>query len=1192
MDRKLLPYEHQLVKTLGVTREEYLDFLAVQRDLTKSEQEQLQELRAEPTAVVLFVVGLVLQAASMLLAPKPTIPKPTGGRRQSREQVFAPRLGFNTAQELAKYGDPVNLVYGNINDNTNGGVRVATSLIWSAISSDGSSQFMQMLLVLGAGRIGAIDAKRIAFGQTPIRQFAAQQTWAYFNATQNLRFSDLIRPVGDDNDPSRIGASSSSLVYRVNPQGDERQEGFSQAFSPSTLTKCGIFFPIPINVNVVDRNNAGAIKEASIGITVDSSFRSSYWSTTGQRPLIPEGAKFTLSFASSTVTAEQKKDVYQTAAEMRRTLFGGIDASSTYKLGSAKFRLAAPISSSDLDSGPISVQFVCIEPGSAPEEDYETMDYKANEVEATNTILRLQEEVAALQDELNTNAPIYLPVSVSTTNVEPQLNQKLANIQNALNALVDYEELGNKTKTMSEIEANPIYPYEINYYIGAIDKLEDSLEDMRDNKKDKLNRQIAKQSIRAYEKLLRGAFNDFYDGTYKKTRKDRLSDIEKLRKEMVSIAASNVSSSGGGRDYKAETERNNNLRSQIAVKELEIDRQQRILDNPENWNDYFHTKCLVKVEEAAYETITQSSVIDFALRARIFKRINGRNKKYGEKNEDTFKNSDNGVKMRVALFWLLYRRGREEQPGRADWTRVNHIFAIRRGTDVDNYISLKFRANDNDGNWQFQFEPIAETAAEMREFGFVNFAYIENNGGNQQIVNPDGTRILFKGSIKTRDFDLPPLNNNPSQIDEWGLFSVRSDTQLQFSFDNGPEIEIKAVTEQRVEALSNYPQLYNNLSLLGFNAYSGQGIQDLRSISAYVTEGRWVRRLNDDGTYPNEPDGASSYAPDIFLDTIIDDVDGIGRYAKVAGIDLQGLALAKRFCKQNALFMDGVIAEALPWRQFWAEIAPFSLLELGRIGGRETLVPAVPCDNAGNIQRTVPIAALFNAGNILEDSYKEEYIDYGSSVQDLIATVIYRETEVDGVFPRNRSVDVNLAGVDEAIGVRQTFDLSQFVTNRSQAILFAKLMCNQRRHIRKAVEFKTFPTDSPMAPGSYIYLDVGQNQWGGIHSGVVQAGGVLNTPVAGNVPDGTYKVLLYKSGTKPVTLNSVAISGNTASTLAAYDGWLFALGTQLSTKRTFRITEVQMDEEGEVTVKAVEHECDANGQSLIANFDDSLFVIR
>jgi hypothetical protein len=1186
MTRKLLPYERQLVEALGISEEEYVDFLQAQFDYTTTPEQRLEKPQAgvEVYALVVAIVGVIAQAASLLLMPKPS----AGGRRQPREQVFAPRLGFNSAQELAKYGETVNLVYTNTAENATGGVRVATSLIWSAIDSYGSSQFMQMMLVLGAGRINAIDATRIAFGQTPIRQFATQRTWAYYNPIGNLRFSDLI--VGDASDPVRLGAANSTLVYRTNPQGAERREGFSQAFSPSTLTKCGVFFPIPINVEVVDRKGDGGIQKALIGITVDSSFRNTYWSAAGRRPIIEIGTQFTLSFEQSRVTEAQKKDVFQAAAEKRRTLFGGLDAASTYKLGSAKFRIASAITSADLDAGPISVTFVCIERGSCPEEDYTTTDYKQNEQDAINTIIQLQSEIETLQEQIISNPPIYLPTNVVTQNVEPALNARLAQIQAELDALTDYEETQGKTKNFSDIEQSSIYPASINNLIAAIDANEEQIADHLLGgltRKEKSQVAALRKQIDRQERELRRLFIDFFDGPFRATRKQRLRDIEALRKEMVSLAASNVSASGGGLDTNAMNNRNNGWQDEINAKQLEIDRQQRILDNPENWNDYFHTKCLVKIEEASYETITQCTVVDFALRARILNRITGRAKKYGEKKEETFKNSDNGPKLRTALFWLQYRR-----TGSPQWTRVAQMFAIRRGTDVDNYIALKFRANDNLGNWQFHFEPIAETAAEMREFGFVNFAYIENSGATQAIQNPDGTRIVFTGTLQARDFDLPPLNNSPSQVDEWSLFSVRSDTQIQFSFDNGPEIEIKAVTEQRLEALSTYPQLYNNLSLLGFNAYSGQGVQDLRSISAFVTQGRLVRRLRDNGTYPSTPDGASSYAPDIFLDTIIDGVDGIGRFAKPAGIDLQALALAKRFCQRNNLFMDCVIAERTPWRQFWAEAGLFSLLELGRIGGKETLVPAVPTDNAGNIIRRVPISALFNVGNILEDSYKEEYIDYGSSVQDLIATVIYRDTEREGFFARNNSVDVSLAGVTETIAVRQTFDLSQFVTNRAQAILFAKLMCNQRRHIRKAVEFRTFPTDSVLSPGAYIYVDIGQSQWNGIYSGAVQAGGVLNTPITGTIPDGTYSVLLYKSGSSVVTQSSVAISGNTASSLATYDGWLFVLGTSVRSKRVFRITEVQMDEEGEVSVRAIEHACDGNGDSLIANFTDSLFTIR
>ena len=982
MTRKLLPYEHQLIEELGITKEEYLGFLQVQFDYTTTPEQRLKTPQADfgVVALVLTIVGTLLQVASALLMPKPS----AGGKRQAREQTFVPRFAFNSAQELAKYGDPVNLVYTNTAHNTNGGVRVATSLIWSAIESFGSSQYMQMMLVLGGGPINAIDIERMAFGQTPIRQFQAQSVWLYYNKNGKILFAN--KEKGGTDDPAFKGSASSDLVYRVNPFNGNRLEGFSQAFSPTTLTRCGVFSPVPINVDVVDRLSSGSIKQTPIGITADPAFVAAYWPATGARPLVPSGTTLSLTFLQSQVATNTKTDVIQTSSDKRRALLESIDTSSLYKLGAAKFRLVS-ISQPDLDVGDAVVTFVCVEPGAVCKEAYDKLDYRTG----------------------------------------------------------------------------------------------------------------------------------------------------------VSDAVLEAASDG--------------------------------------ITEYYHTKCLVKIEDAAYESITNANVVDFALKARSFQRISGRSRKYAEKKEEQFKNSDNGSKLRSSFFRLRYRQLGQE------WKFVERIFVVRRGNDIDNFISLKFVSTASAARWQFQLLAVAETAADMTTNNPVDFAYIDNTGNTQQINNGDGTSIYFIGTLKARASavpggvaDLPPLDDSPAELNEWALFSLRSDTQVQFSFDNGPEIEIKAVTEQTIEPLTT--TLYSGLSLIGFNAYSGQGIQDLRSITAFVTQGKRCTVLTGPSTYTLS-NSSSSFAPDIFLDTITDAVDGIGRFANIDGVDRARLWVAREFCKVNQLFMDGVIAEQTPWRQFWAEVAPFSLLEMGRIGGKETLVPAVPCSSSGAILSQVPISALFNSGNILEDSYKEEFIDYGTNVQDLIATVIYRDTESDGVFPRNRSVDVRRSGVTEEIAVRQTFDISQFVTNRNQAIMFAKLMCNQRRHIRKIIEFRTFPTDSVLSPGAYVYIDIGQAQWDNIYSGAVQAGGVLNTPIS-NIINGTYSVLLWKSGQSSVVpLNGISIVNNVAASLSAYEDWLFVLGTNVKSKRVFRITEVQMDEEGEVSVKAIEHPCDSSGNSRI-----------
>lgn len=1227
MSRRLLPYEHQLIEALGISTEEYLEFVQAQFDFTRTPEQKLltPQNEAGTIGLILTIVGILFQVGAAVLAPKPESASQRNARTR-RDAVFAPRFGFNSAQELAKYGDPVNLVYCN-NDinggNPTGGVRVATSLVWSAVQSFGSSQFMQMMAVVGASGISpnGIDVERTAFGQMPIRHFNTKGIWLYLRQNGILRFSD--QRYGQGTDPTRVGEPDNSYTYRANLVGAQREDGFSQAFSPSTLTKCGIFAPIPINVNYYDRKNTGQSVDAELGIELFEADLGSYWPQNrldNTRALVPVGHRFRMRFKA--LASNGASDVRQGASELRRTLVSYIDVASTYKLGSLHLRVVGPVDDLELDNDAINVTFECISSGICPEEDYATVNFKQNEKEAADEITRLNAEIAELNRLLTTSPPVLKPgVGNGTTDRLNQINALIDNIEELRDRRWEPHELDAILNDDGDVYDNRINPFaervlntrqsrdaernqieEWQDEIGVERKKNNTSQAYIDRRKQwirearvrigTLSKRLRNQQAKLDWAIREYGYNTPKGGNLREDRKYLLRRQAKLQEEIAQIYAD-----ANNIDISATQARNQGWQNQINAKTSERAYYESVLKNPELLNDFFNTKCLVKIEEAAYETITPCRVVDFALKARVFKRVQGRQKQYGEVSMDNYKDSDNGIKLRSMFFWVWYRRTDLTSP--KPWTRVPRIFVVRRGSDVDNYISLKFIADDNLGNWQFRFEPIAETAAEMRHHGFSDFAYIENAGPDREIAGPVGGKFTFKGKLRNRDGLVAPINRNPSELDEWGLFSMRSDTQLSFSFDNGPELEIKAVTEQSTEPLTNYPSLYNNLTMLGFNIYSGQGVQDLRSMSVFVNKGRLVRRLNDDGTYSSTPDTPTSFAPEVFLDTILDTVDGIGQYAKVGGIDLQALALAKRFCQRNNLFFDGVIADPTSWRQFWAEVAPYSLLELGRIGGKETLIPAVPCDNAGNLTRTIQIAALFNAGNILEGSYKEEFIDYGSSVQDLIATVIYRNTEVDGVFPRNASVDVSLRrdvtypgrDLTEANAIRQTFDLSQYVTNRSQAILYAKLLCQQRRHIRRNVEFRTFPTDSPLSPGAYIYIDIGQQEWQGIYSGQVEAGGALNIPLADTVPNGTYNVLLYRSGQAVVT-TSASIAGNVAAALSGYEGWLFVLGTPVRSKRVFRVVEVQMDEEGEVTVRAIEHPCDSSGQSLIADFSDGLFTIR
>ena len=1024
MTRKLLPYEYDLIDALGVSKEEYLDFVAKQQTYQDiKEGTQLDIQNGPAVAIVLAVIGLIFNVVSALLL-RPQVPTfDRTGAEQTRDQRLAPRLGFNGSQELASYGDPVPLVYTNTNQNSDGGVRLSTLLLWSAILSFGNNQFMRLMMTLGAANIGSIDAERTALGQFPAKDLVSSNVWQYYSQNGATRFSNLAR--GNTSDP--VFTSPNDTTVKLNGLPGN-VEGFSQAYSPTTSNSAGVTGFIPINFDVLVLNSAGYEQRSR----VDTSFKpvsGTYWDSSTNRPFVPVGSRWNLIIpdtAAALLTSDTAGIARQDALRVDAAL---VDNGSIFKAGSVIFRVVSVSYSnqgSSIEEGSMTVAMECIRTGIMPALSYD------------NPHWLVPGEAAAGNLTINT-AP-------------------------------------------------------------------------------------------------------------------------------------------------------------------------------------YHTKGLARIEEAAYASVTRCNVIDLALRAQVYRRISGRSSVYGSDQANYGHNaSDNGVKARTSMFVVWYR-----MDGAGDFSRIPFIFCVRGTTEQNVFTYLKLFSAATPRFWEIKLEAVVDTYQEIRSFYTRGYCYLNPNAPlvrlNTSATTDSRLEVFYNGSLyfDAQRTDFPPFNKTPPHSSELDLFNYDAYTQTSFSFDNSPEINITAVNEQTTTPWSTYsPTLYQGLSNFGLHVVSGAGTQDLRSVSVWVNQGKLLRPISTAlDTYGNEATGSSndgaiaslaasspsvssSYAPDVFLDTVLDATNGIGKYASLHSVDVMQLAQSKRFCERNRLFFDGVIADVRSWRDFWAQTAPFSLLELGKIGGRDTLVPALPYDKStGQIVRGVSITALFNTSNILEDSYKEEFIDYGSNVQDVIVTLVYRDVERNGIFPRNNSVQVRRTDTNENNAIRETLDLSQFVTTRTQAILLGKFLCNSRRYNRRAVEFKTFPTDSFIMPGSYIYVETAMNQWDGIYTGRVEEGGALSVPIASSVPNGTYNVMTYGSTDGVRTFASVSVVNGTAATLASMAGQLFVLGQAVNSKRVFRITEVSMEEEGETTVRAIEHPCETVGASSrslisqgISGYSAGLFTI-
>ena len=372
--RKLLPYEHQLVHSLGITKEQYLDFVLQQQEYIDAKQGTVYDIRNDfgLVALILTVVGTLAQIAAALLMPKPNLPSAAGQRQQTRDDIFAPRFGFNSVQNLAQYGDPVHLVYTNTDANPNGGIRVATSLLWSSVKSFGSSQYVQLLLLLGAGSIGAIDYNRTAFGQTPLRDLIAQNYWLYFRpgSTGAIRGDDLKFGGNGELDPAANGVGGSNL-YRVAPAApDASGDGFSHALSPAISNRFGCYSLIPLNVSIIIRNEAG--REESAPNRIEASSLGGWGAAAPNATLgfIGVGEILTVTLAST--VSQEDTSIKEEAADQRRALSSAFDNAGIFKLGSAIFSVLSANRGST-DEGDMVVTLRCIEAGLAP-----SIRYNAN----------------------------------------------------------------------------------------------------------------------------------------------------------------------------------------------------------------------------------------------------------------------------------------------------------------------------------------------------------------------------------------------------------------------------------------------------------------------------------------------------------------------------------------------------------------------------------------------------------------------------------------------------------------------------------------------------------------------------------------------------------------------------------------------------------------------------------------------
>ena len=300
----LLPYERALIASVGMSAEDYEEYLrwAQQKQGDLREAEVVAGPAVLVPTLISLAVGVLFTVVGVLLAPKP---KALGGQQKQKQirnkqgdsetgrSRFNPTYGFDTSTELGTYGTPLPIHFGSYvnaedrervvrswpkdsetellcspcvdyvaSDTGSGGMVVSPSLVWSRMYSMGKGQLFQGMYVVGEKMVSKEDPALagIWIGNNTLDKIHDQNFAFYYDdegQEGRLRSIDLLYGTHDKSSSGNPFLAAKAKGYRSwaepfpAPVCDrERSSGFSMTYSLSNQSAFGVYSPI---MNGTDR---------------------------------------------------------------------------------------------------------------------------------------------------------------------------------------------------------------------------------------------------------------------------------------------------------------------------------------------------------------------------------------------------------------------------------------------------------------------------------------------------------------------------------------------------------------------------------------------------------------------------------------------------------------------------------------------------------------------------------------------------------------------------------------------------------------------------------------------------------------------------------------------------------------------------------------------------------------------------
>ena len=474
---------------------------------------------------------------------------------------------------------------------------------------------------------------------------------------------------------------------------------------------------------------------------------------------------------------------------------------------------------------------------------------------------------------------------------------------------------------------------------------------------------------------------------------------------------------------------------------------------------------------------------------------------------------------------------------------------------------------------------------------------IANTNGSLKVF-PNGAPNISVTGIKESTSVAPEGNLN--QLDAIADY-VQIPGMEQKSHQDGPEHEIAYVNELMNPGSGKAS--YMDLAIGGVRINSAKEWTNFTQLSAYFKKGIKVPDLladlwNSTNTYTtgdivfykgksykarpdsngnsqsftnkipdNEPfyweiyTTASNNFVEIAYALLTDPYLGAG---DLVGVNAVGdMTEAAKFVRANGFTWDGVISNKINLRDFLHTHGTYNLLDFTVIGGKFSLLPAVPYDGEYKIQhnKKIEVSGLFTDGNI-----KDLKVSFLSPEERQLfkANVLYRKEKVNG-FAETKSVMFRLGDTygGKNTDPIETYDLSGFATTREQAVKYAKYILKIRKEVDHGLSFKTAPQYCVnLAPGSYIRLVSEATHVERYSNGVITDSGEV---VSKDDITGVKDIYYWKPGTtveKVKEANNVNFTTKEGLPL----GVLFTIKDSVTTNRVYKVETISYAEDGLVEI--------------------------